>query len=185
MTFQAYIDTIKQKTGLDPADFVRLAAEKGLGPDSKPMAIIGWLAADHGLGRGHGMAIVHVIQSTVTGGLKPAEERLDGLFVGGKAVWRPAFDGLLKTVSSFGEVGTAATDTYVSLLRGKGKFAIVQPSGKRLDIGIKRKGVEPTERFAAAGAWNSMVTHRVGITDAAQLDTELLDWLAAAYEAAK
>ncbi|HQA22808.1 MAG: DUF4287 domain-containing protein [Microbacteriaceae bacterium] len=30
MTFQAYLDAIKAKTGLDPADFKRLASEKGI-----------------------------------------------------------------------------------------------------------------------------------------------------------
>ncbi len=185
MTFQAYIDTIKQKTGLDPADFVRLAKEKGYSGDTKPMEIVNWLAADYGLGRGHAMAIVQVIKNVDQGGRRSADERLDKLFSGTKAAWRPTFETLLHTLQGFGEVGTASTDTYVSLLRGKGKFAIVQPTGQRLDIGIKRKGVEPTERFEAAGSWNSMVTHRVGITDPSEIDTEVIEWLLAAYEAAR
>jgi hypothetical protein len=36
MTFQAYLDTIKAKTGKDPEDFRVLAADKGLlAPGSK------------------------------------------------------------------------------------------------------------------------------------------------------
>lgn len=184
MTFQAYIDTIKQKTGLDPADFVRLATEKGISGDTKPMEIVNWLATDYGLGRGHAMALVHIIKDVDRGGRRSADERLDKLFSGGKAVWRPIFEALLDTLQGFGDVGTAATDTYVSLLRGKGKFAIVQPTAKRLDLGIKRKGAEPTERFAPAGTWNSMVTHRVAITAASEIDADVIAWLKAAYEAA-
>jgi hypothetical protein len=41
-----------------------------------------------------------------------------------------------------------------------------------MDVGIKLKGEEPTERLTRAGSWNSMVTHRVRIADAAQLDAD-------------
>lgn len=61
MSFQAYLDNIKTKTGLGPDEFRALAAEKGL-TDAKPGAIIAWLKADHGLGHGHAMAVVWVIK---------------------------------------------------------------------------------------------------------------------------
>ena len=61
MTFQAYLDNIEEKTGLTPRQFVALAAEKGFGAGSKSTPIVEWLAADFGLGRGHAMALVHVI----------------------------------------------------------------------------------------------------------------------------
>ena len=69
-------------------------------------------------------------------------------------------------------------------MRGTKKFAIVQTSGERLDLGIKLKGVPPTERLEAAGSWNAMVTHRVRISDPKQLDAEVLAWLKQAYDAA-
>jgi hypothetical protein len=81
-------------------------------------------------------------------------------------------------------VTAAPTDTYISLLRGGKKFGIVQVTAERMDIGIKLKGVKPTDRFEAAGAWNAMVTHRVRITDPKQIDKEVLAWLKQAYEAA-
>ena len=37
------------------------------------------------------------------------------------------------------------------------------------------------ERLTIAGTWNSMVTHRVMITSAAQIDRELVVWLREAY----
>jgi hypothetical protein len=61
MTFQAYLDNIEDKTGLTPRQFVDLATEKGFGPGTKAGEIIAWLADDYGLGRGHAMALVHVI----------------------------------------------------------------------------------------------------------------------------
>lgn len=63
MSFQAYIDNIKTKTGKDPKDFKKLAEEKGLLKDGhikegvKATAITNWLKEEFGLGHGHAMAI--------------------------------------------------------------------------------------------------------------------------------
>lgn len=58
MSFQAYIDNIKTKTGKTPADFKKLADKKGLlKPGVKAGEIVAWLKADFGLGHGHAMAI--------------------------------------------------------------------------------------------------------------------------------
>jgi hypothetical protein len=61
MSFQAYLDKAEEKTGLTPRQFIALAEEKGFGPGTKAGEILAWLADDYGLGRGHGMALVHVI----------------------------------------------------------------------------------------------------------------------------
>jgi hypothetical protein len=61
MTFQAYLDAVETKTGLTPRQLVGLAHEKGFDATTKATPIVEWLAADYGLGRGHAMAMVHVI----------------------------------------------------------------------------------------------------------------------------
>lgn len=61
MSFQAYLDAAEKKTGLTPAELVAQAHERGFGPGTGAGPILGWLATEHGLGRGHGMALVHVI----------------------------------------------------------------------------------------------------------------------------
>ena len=61
MSFQAYLDNIETKTGLTPRQFVELAHVRGFGEGTKATPIVEWLAADYGLGRGHAMALVHVI----------------------------------------------------------------------------------------------------------------------------
>lgn len=63
MSFQAYLDNIEAKTGKAPEEFIQLAHEKGYGPDTKSNEIILWLKDDFGLGRGHAMALVHVIKN--------------------------------------------------------------------------------------------------------------------------
>ncbi|WP_314147270.1 DUF4287 domain-containing protein [uncultured Leifsonia sp.] len=67
MSFQAYLDTIEKKTGLTPRQLVGIAHEKGLdAPGVKAGEILAWLKEDYDLGRGHGMALVHVIQKGPT-----------------------------------------------------------------------------------------------------------------------
>lgn len=61
MSFQAYLDAVETKTGLTPRQLIDLAHERGFGQTTKATPIIEWLAADYGLGRGHAMAMVHVI----------------------------------------------------------------------------------------------------------------------------
>ena len=63
MSFQAYLDAVETKTGKTPREIVDLAKAKGF-DDAKIKAgeILEWLKVDFGLGRGHGMALVHVIR---------------------------------------------------------------------------------------------------------------------------
>lgn len=62
MSFQAYLDNIEAKTGKTPNELLALAQAKGFGPETKSNEIVDWLKEDFDLGRGHGMALVHVIK---------------------------------------------------------------------------------------------------------------------------
>lgn len=63
MSFQAYIDNIKAKTGKSPEDFKKLAEKKGflkkgtIVETVKAGQIVSWLKEDFDLGHGHAMAI--------------------------------------------------------------------------------------------------------------------------------
>ncbi len=61
MSFQAYLDNIEDKTGTTPRQFIALAREKSFDESTKAGPILAWLKEDFDLGRGHGMALVHVI----------------------------------------------------------------------------------------------------------------------------
>ena len=75
MSFQAYIDNIKTKTGKTPEDFKRLAEQKGFLQNGeikngiKAGEIVAWLKKDFDLGHGHAMAIYAVFK-----GVKQAKQ---------------------------------------------------------------------------------------------------------------
>ena len=185
MTLKAYLDNIKAQTGKTPKDFIVMAEKKGLLREGvKTGQIVSWLKQDYGLGHGHAMAIVLTFKNA-TQPRSTNEEQVARHFNGAKERWRKPYDELFSKVKKFGpDVSVAPTDTYLSLVRKGKKFAVVQVKSDRLDIGIKLKGAKPTRRLQPAGDWNSMVTHRVHITDPRQIDSEVLGWLRQAFDAA-
>ena len=72
---------------------------------------------------------------------------------------------------------------------GAGAGAAADP-GQRDGVDGAVKGPVPAavkpvpDRFAAAGSWNAMVTHRTRLLPGAPIDGELLDWLQKAYDQA-
>lgn len=176
---ESYLRTVQEKTGKTWEEFKGLATEQGL---TKHGDIVAWLKSEWGLGHGHANAVTHMIRQEDAPEVSQ-DDQIAQHFSGGKARWRGAYDDLLATVRAFGpDVTLAPTKSYISFVRSGKKFAIVQPSANRLDIGIKRKGVPAEGRFAEAGSWNPMVTHRVQIEEPAQIDAEVISWVQQAYE---
>jgi hypothetical protein len=64
MSFQAYIDNIKTKTGKTPGELKDLAEQAGIySPDMKAAELVAWLKQEFDLGQGHSMAIWAVWKS--------------------------------------------------------------------------------------------------------------------------
>lgn len=66
MSFQAYLDNIEEKTGKTPNELIALAKAKGFDNTAKAGDVIAWLKDDFDLGRGHVMALFHVIKNGPT-----------------------------------------------------------------------------------------------------------------------
>ena len=181
---QTQIDNIQKKTGRSLDELAGLIKKSGL---SKHAEIREYLKRELGLGHGDANALVHAVLKS--DGQRAAEGKsgdavLDEIYSGAKANMRPIHEKLMKEIARFGEFEIAPKKGYVSLRRSK-QFGLVQPSTKtRLDVGINLKGVAPTGRLEASGSFNAMVTHRVRVTAAAEIDKELVGWLKAAYEQA-
>ncbi|MCG8921203.1 DUF4287 domain-containing protein [Lentzea sp. CC55] len=63
MSFQAYLDGAEKKTGKTPAELLAAAAERGYDATTKAGVFLEWLKTDYDLGRGHGMALFHVLKN--------------------------------------------------------------------------------------------------------------------------
>jgi hypothetical protein len=86
MSFHAYLDNIEEKTGKTPREFIALAKERGYDdPATKAGVIVVWLKTDFDIGRGHAMALVHVIKKG---------DKIDAKHVGTDGVHRDESDTL-------------------------------------------------------------------------------------------
>jgi len=63
VSFQAYLDSIEKKTGRTPREFIEMASARGYNENTKAGEIVDWLKEDFDIGRGHAMALVHVIKN--------------------------------------------------------------------------------------------------------------------------
>ncbi len=176
----AMIANMKEKTGKTLEEWMKIAAASGL---SKHREILNHLKSEHGMT--HGFANLVAIKLREQGQApKSSDDLVSNQYSGAKEPLRPIYDALIEGIRSFGpDVEISPKKAYVSLRRKK-QFGLVQPSTKtRVDVGINLKGTEPSGRLEASGSFNSMVSHRVRISEAGQVDSELLGWLKQAYDA--
>ncbi|GAB3807063.1 DUF4287 domain-containing protein [Micromonospora zhanjiangensis] len=96
MSFQAYLDAIEDRTGKTPRALVDEAKRRGYdAADVKAAVVVAWLKDEYGLGRGHAMALVHVIKKGPTistkhvGSTGSHRDATDTLWLDGRAT-RPA-----------------------------------------------------------------------------------------------
>ena len=177
------VASLKEKTGKSMEQWTALARKSG---KTKHGELVAWLKGEHGITHGYANLIAHgTLKSDSGAKIAAGDDLVAEMFAGDKAALRPIFDALMKAILAFGDdIEQSPKKGYLSLRR-KTQFATLHPSTKaRFDVGIKLKGVAPAGRLEAAGSWNAMVTHRVKLESAAQVDRELIGWLRTAYDGA-
>jgi hypothetical protein len=180
------IANLKDNTGKSLDQWLNIATSAKL---AKHGQIVSFLKNDHGLTHGYANLVAHkLLQSDATSAAAAGggdDALVDGQYAGPKAELRPIYDSLLAAIKRFGpDVEIAPKKAYVSLRRSK-QFGLIQPStASRVDVGINLKGVKPSGRLEASGSFNAMVSHRVRVENAADIDKDLIAWLKQAYESA-
>ena len=176
---QSMIANFAKNTGKPLEAWIAIAKKSG---KAKHGEIVKFLKDKHGIG--HGFANM-VAAKTLAGDADPAtgEDLVAAQYKGAKAGLRPIYDKLAAAIGKFGaDVEFAPKKTYVSLRRAK-QFALIQPTtADRLDVGINLKGMAASARLEASGSFNAMVSHRVRVTSAREVDAQLIGWLREAYE---
>jgi len=66
MSYQAYLDAVEAKTGRTPQQLLDEAVSLGFRPNTKATIVVSWLKEEHGVGRGHAMALFGVMENGVT-----------------------------------------------------------------------------------------------------------------------
>jgi hypothetical protein len=179
------LKNIQTKTGKTLEELGAIAKQSGL---TKHGELRDLFKTQLGLGHGDANALVHhVLKSDGASAAKAAgvstDDVLDGIYIGAKAVLRPIHDKLMAAINGFGEFETAPKKGYVSLRRKK-QFTMIGPAtNSRVEVGLNMKGVEATPRLVAMPA-GSMCQYTVKVTDAAEVDDELITWLKTAYNSA-
>jgi hypothetical protein len=147
--------------------------------------IVRMLKADYGIGHGYANMIAHHARGSLEyrADATDAGDPAAGQYDGAKAGLKPIYDKLVSICEGFGkDVELSPKKGYVSLRRNK-QFASIHPStATRVDLGVQLKGVAPKGRLEAAGSWNGMVSHRVRLEKAADVDAEVKSWLRQAYD---
>ena len=112
-----------------------------------------------------------------------ADDALDGIYTGPKAALRPIHDTLMAAIAKFGEFENAPKKAYVSLRRKK-QFATIGPAtNTRVEVGLNMKDIAATERLEEMPP-KSMCQYRVKLSDAKEVDAELIAWIRTAFDAA-
>lgn len=175
---QTMLNNLPDKTGRSLDAWL---AELKKQPLKKHGEIVKWLKSEHDVT--HGFANLISQQYLSDGG--SSDDLVAAQYAGNKSDLRPIYDALIATVKKFGaDVEIAPKKTYVSLRRSK-QFALIQPSTKtRVDLGINLRGTPAEGRLEDSGSFNAMVSHRVRLSEKADIDSDVRQWLKAAFDAA-
>ena len=104
----------------------------------------------------------------------------------GKEELIPIYEELIKYLKTLGsDVTITPKKGSVSIIR-KRQFVLIKPATKtRIDLGFKLKDKPITNRLENSGPFGTMCTHRVRISESAEIDNELKSWILEAYEKSK
>lgn len=169
-----------EKTGKSLEEWVKIVKKESF---EKHGEIIKFLKSEHGFTHGYANFVAHKARKSDAAS-NDADELLKNQYAK-KEHLKPIYEKLKKEISKFSkDIEFIPKKASVSVKR-KYQFVLIQPSTKtRIDLGLKLKGKDTTDRLESSGPFGSMCTHRVQITDISQVDDELIAWIKEAYEKA-
>lgn len=182
---ETQLKNIQTRTGKTLKQFYALIKKSGL---TKHGEIREMLKQELGMGHGDANTVVHFYMKSAQPAAAQAKRAtpgaaIDEIYSGAKARFRPIHDKLMAAINKFGEFEIAPKKGYVSLRRKK-QFVMIGPATKtRFEVGLNMKGVKATARLNAMPP-GGMCQYKVNLTDAKEVDKELIGWIKQAYESA-
>jgi hypothetical protein len=180
---QTQLDNIQKKTGKSLDELAAIIRKSGL---TKHGEIRDYLKRELGLGHGDANSLVHaVLQSD---GQRAAEGKsedalLDEIYSGAKAHMRPIHEKLMKEINKLGEFELTPKKGYVSLRRKKQFMMIGPKTNTRFEVGLNARDLKKSSRLLEQPK-GSMCNYIVNVSDAKEVDSELIAWIKSAYEGA-
>ncbi len=173
------IANMKENTGKTLEQWIAIAKKSGA---AKHGEMVKLLKADHGMT--YGFANLVALKTLKSDSGSATTDLVAAQYSGAKEGLKPIYDALIKAAKACGDTEVAPKNAYVSLRRSK-QFAIIQPSTKtRVDLGLNMKGVAAKGRLEESGSFNAMVSHRVRLEKAADVDKDVKAWLRKAWSGA-
>jgi Domain of unknown function (DUF5655)/Domain of unknown function (DUF4287) len=188
LVMQKWVATLKENTGRSLDDW--LALVKKSGPRSEK-GRREWLKKEHGLGTNSAWWIAERADGKGTetddpeAYLRAAGQYVDEMFSRPKAALAPIYDELLRLGIGLGkDVKICPCQTIVPLYRNH-VFAQIKPTTRtRIDLGLALGARKAEERLVDTGGYakKDRITHRIPISSAAEIDSEVKQWFRLAYE---
>lgn len=170
---------IEAKTGKRFAELCRLIAESGLAKVGEQRSML-----MQTLCLGYGDANTLALLAQQAAAPAPAsDDPLDAIYTGPKAALRPLHEALGAAIDALGPHEKAPKKGYVSLRRKK-QFAMLGPATKeQIELGLNARELPASPRLKIVPP-GAMCQYSVRLSNAADIDEELLGWVRAAYDAA-
>jgi len=171
---QTMIDNMPEKTGKSLEEWIGILKERSFAKHSEAVK---FLKTEHGVTHGFANTIVSLSKREAA----PDEDLVTTQYKGKEALF-PIYRELISFIKTLGpDVTITPKKTSVSIIR-KRQFVLIKPATKtRIDLGFKLKDKPTTERLENSGPFGTMCTHRVQLTDLADIDNELKEWIQEAY----
>lgn len=175
---QTMIENLHKNTGKTLEQWIEIVRSHNF---AKHGEIMKFLKEDHGLTHGFANLIALKAKGTDAGSAENPGDLITKQYQG-KEHFKPIYDKLIHEIGNYGnDFEIAPKNNYVSLRRKK-QFAILNPATKtRFEIGINLKGQEPKGKLSAEKP-NAMCSHKINVTDIAEIDKEVMDWIKKAYD---
>lgn len=172
---QTMIENMPVKTGKKLEDWLAILKTKNF---EKHSLAVKFLKTEYGVTHGFANTIV-----TLSKEKSDSPEDLVLNQYSGKESLKPIYDLLLSIVENLGaDIVITPKKGSVSLIRKK-QFALIKPATKkRIDLGLKLKGVEVQGRLEHSGPFGTMCTHRIQLQNVSDVDEEVINWLSKAYD---
>ncbi len=179
------LTNIQTKTGKTLEELHDIMQQSGLAKHGEIRAMF---QRDLGLGYGDAnmlsLALRKMDAETPTSAqTATTDDLVSTIYIGGKAGLRPIHAALMAEIEQLGAFEIAPKKGYLSLRRKK-QFAMIGPAtNTRVEVGLNMKGLDATTRLVQMPS-GSMCNYTVKVTDIAEVDAELVDWIKRAYDSA-